>query len=414
MIFRPLVKFKVTITLDSSQRHRKDLAITHIARIRTFLDSVVELKVRQRTPPLYQVQYLFSPTLFTLVRTLPAMRQLHTVWLSSTILPETFLRCIISSPHLIHLIILNTRLPKISKFPPLDPKLRKLTLEWMDSWDAIRPLIVLLAASLEYLEFYHCRFEFKPRSLPRLPSFPRLRELRHRQNHHGNGPLLDGFFHVSQVTHLHLYGTLDSSRITAFPKSLQHLSTEDRMLSQQKLGTTPMAQLISLSIRLSEKRGTSHHLDTSAFVSGHFPGITSLHLNIPWSLRNAALVMARSQRNVREMELSIFTSGAEAGWRLNRVEGFNDYHRNNMLPGVLRSLRLGVNQHSGELEWGVAQCSRWIDNDVIHPVIGLGGSDLKSIELSLIIREGESERERRTWKRWVKSPDGVWRIEGAL
>ena len=279
--------------------------------------------------------------------------------------------------------------------------------------DAVRPLIAHLAASLEYLEFDSCKFEFMPRSLPRLPPFPRLRELRHRQHHHGNGTLLDEVFHVSQVTHLHLYGTLDSSHITAFPKSLQHLSTEDGMLSQQMLGTTPMAQLTSLKVWLSQKRGTSHHLEISAFVCDHFPGITSLHLTIPWPLRNAALVMARSQRNVRAMELSIFAYG-EVPWQLNPVEALNDYPRNNMLPGVLRSLRLDVVQCSGELEWGVAQCSRWIDDNVVHPATGLGGSDLKSVDLSLIIREIRSERERRTWKRWVKLPGGDWRIEGAL
>ena len=415
MIFRSLVKFKVTITLGASQRHRRVLAI---ARPATFLDSVVSLTVRsQRLPHRLQVQDLCSPTLFTLVRTLPAMRQLRTIRLSSIFLPETYLRCIISSQHLIHLTILDIRMPKLSKFPPLEPKLRTLILKWMDSWDTVRPLLVHLAASLEYLEFHSCRFEFEPRSLPRLPSFPRLRELRHQRRYDGNGTLLDEVFHVSQVTHLHLYGTLNSSHITTFPKSLQHLSTEDGMLSQRMLGTTPMAQLKSLSIRLSEERGTSHHLETSAFICDHFPGITSLRLNITWSLRNAALVMARSQHNVRAIALSIPPNGvldSEEGWRLNRVKSLNDYPQNNMLPGVLQSLRVDVVQSRGNLEWSLVQCSQWIDDDIIHPMTGLGGPDLGSIDLSLRIRKSGLEPERRIWKRWVKLLDGDWRIEGAL
>ena len=55
-----------------------------------------------------------------------------------------------------------------------------------------------------------------------------------------------------------------------------------------------------------------------------------------------------------------------------------------------------------------------IDDDVVHPVTGLGGSDLKSIDVSFVLRESNLERERRIWKQWAKLPDWVWRIECAL
>ena len=412
MIFRPLVKFKVTIMLDASRSHRKALAITRIA---TFLDSVVELNIGERARYLFQVQYLFSPALFTLFRALPAMRQLHTIQLSAIFLAETYLSCILSSPYLNHLILYGTRMPKIGRLPPPNPNLRKLTIESMISWDAVQPLIVHLAASLEYLEFNMCVFGFGPRNRSQLPSFPSLRELRHQN--FGNEAVLDELFHVSQVTHLHLFGTLDSSRIAAFPKSLQHISTEDGVLIQWKLRPTPLVQLISLSIQLSHWWEMSYHLALSAFVCDHFPGITSLHLDIPWSRRNVALVMARSQHNVGVMELSIITRqglDSQKRWRQNQGTIPNDYLQNNMLPGALQSLRLEVVQHYGDLVRSLVQCSRWIDDDVVHPVTGLGGSDLKSIDVSFVLHESGLGRERRIWKRWSKSPDGDWQIEAAL
>ncbi len=409
MVFRPLVKFKVTIIIDDSCSHRKALAITRIA---TFLDSVVELEIGGRARYLFQVQYLFSPALFTLAKALPAMRQLHTLRLSSIFLPETYLYCILSSPHLTHLILFAIQMPKISRFPPLNPNLRKLTLELMVSWDAVRPLIVHLADSLEYLEFRWCGFRFWPRSQLQLPSFPSLRELR-RHQHYGDVAVLDELFHVSQVTHLHLSGALDFSVIAvpAFPKSLQHLSIAEGMLTQRMLGTTPLTQLISLSIRRSQEWEMSHHLAFSAFVCDHFPNITFLHLDIEWSRRNAALIMARSQHNVRAMELSIV---ANHGLPWSQVEILNDHLRNNMLSGALQSLRLDVFQCYDKLERSLAECSQWIDDDILHPVTGLGGLDLKSIEISFVQPVGGSERERRIWKRWDKLPDGAWRMEGAV
>ena len=400
------------IMLDSSRNHRKALAIT---RISTFLDSVVELKIGERARYLFQVQYLFSPALFALVRALPAMGQLHTVELSVLFLAETYLYRILSSSHLTHLMLRAVQMPKITRVPPSNPKLRKLTLEAV-SWDAVQSLIVHLAASLEYLELNLHGFPFGPQSGPQLPPLPSLRELRHHHNH-GNEAVLDEVLHVSQVTHLHLFGPLDSSRIAAFPESLHHLSTQDGMLTQGMLGTAPIAQLISLSIRWSQEWEMNYHLTLSAFVCDHFPGITSLHLNIRWSLRNVALVIARSQHNVRAMELAIVTRqglDSEGRWRRTQVAILNDYLRNNMFPGVLQSLRLDVVQISGELERSLAPCSRWIDDDIVHPVKGLGGSDLKSIDVSFVLQESVLGRERRIWKRWSKSPDGDWQIEGAL
>ena len=414
MVFRPLVKFKVTIMLDASHSHRKVLAITRIA---TFLDSMVELKIGERARYLFQVQYIFSPALFAVFRALPAMRQLHTIHLSAIFLAETYLSCILSSPNLIHLILYGTRMPKISRLPPPSPNLRKLTLVSMISWDAIQPLIVHLAASLEYLEFNLCGFGFGPRPQNRsqLPPFPSLRELRHQN--FGNEAVLDELFLVSQVTHLHLFGNLDSSRIASFPKSLQHLSTEDGVLVQWRLRPTPLTQLISLSIRRSEEWEMNYHLALSSFVCDHFPGITSLHLDIGWSLRNVALVMARSQHNVRAMELSIVTRrglDSEGKWRQNQVRILNDYLQNTMLPGTLQSIKLEVVQHYGDLVRTLALCSQWIEDDIIHPVKGLGGSDLRSIDALFILSESGLERERRIWKRWAKLSDGDWQIEGAL
>src|SRR5258706_4142150 len=232
--------------------------------------------------------------------------------------------------------------------------------------------------------------------------------------------VLDELFHVSQVTHLHISGSLGSTHIpvTAFPKSLQHLSIVDGMLKQRVLGTTPLAQLTSLSIQFSQKWNASYHLELSAFVGDHFPRITSLHLlDTHWSFRNTALVMARSQHNVQAIELSISTKyGLDSGgrWSWHQVEILNDHLRNNMLPGVLQSLRLDVVQRYGELEQSLAHCCQWIDDDILHPVTGLGGSDLKSIDVSFVQPEGGSERERRIWKRWAKLPDGDWRTEGAV
>ena len=394
--------------LGSSHSHRKVLAITRIA---AFLDSVIELKILKGARHRLNVQSLFSPSLFSLFRALPAMRQLHTIELSAIFLSETYLGCILSSSHLTHLVLYAIQMPKICRLPPPNPNFRKLTLDSV-SWDAVQPLLVHLAASLEYLEFLG-DFGFRPRSQLQLPYFPSLRELRHQAS--GNEFVLDELFRVSQVTHLHLFGAFDLSRL-AFPKSLQYLSTQDLVLIYWKPGPTTLTQLISLSIQWPQEWVMSCNLELIAFVCDHFPRITSLHLDIPWSLRNVALVMARSQHNVRAMEFSIVTRQSldlQERWRRRQVRVLNNYLRNNTLPGPLQSLRLEVVQRFGKLEWDLAQCSRWIDDDVIHPVTGLGGSDLKSIDVSLVLRNDNFEQKRRIWRRWAKLPDGDWRIEGA-
>ena len=410
MVFRPLVKFSVTIILDDFRSHRKALAITRIA---TILDSVVELKIGERVRHLFQVQYLFSPALFTLVKALPAMQQLHTLQLSSIFLTETNLHCILSSPHLTHLILCALQIPKMSRFPPPNTNLRKLTLKYMAPWDAIQPLIVHLAASLEYLNFFLCGFGFGSGNWPQLPSFPSLREL-HLHQRNSDMALLDELLHISQVAHLHLYGTLTSSHIAVvtFPKSLQHLSTTNTVLTQRVLGTTPLTQLISLSIECYQDWEMSYYLEISAFICDHFPRISLLHLHIRWPFRNAALTVARSQHNVRVMELTILpihSLDLEERWPWNHVEFLDDHLRNNILSGALQSLRLNVFQGDGGIEWSLAQCSRWIDYDILHPITGLGSSDLKSIDVSFIQHEGGSEQEPRIWKRWAKLPDGNWR-----
>ena len=340
------------------------------------------------------------------------MRQLHTLRLSSIFLAETYLYCILSSPHLTHLILCAIQMPKMSRFPPPNPNLRRLTLKLMVSWDLVRPLIVHLATTLEHLEF--CSGSIcGPRNRPHLPPFPSLRELHHYQVY-GYGTVLDELFHVSQITRLHLFGTLSSSNTHALPRSLRHLSTEDGILTQQVLGTTPLVQLVSLSIRRYTSPDASHHLKISAFVYDHFPRITSLRLDIQWSLRNTALMMARSQRNVRAMELSIETMHCLDSGERDQVEIPNDHLRNKMLLGALQSLRLNVVQCGGELELSLSQCSQWIYDDILHPVTGLGGSDLKSIDVSFVQPKAGSERERRIWKRWVKLPDVGWRMEGTV
>ena len=118
------------------------------------------------------------------------------------------------------------------------------------------------------------------------------------------------------------------------------------------------------------------------------------------------------------MEISIFAMVglcSEGEWRLNQIRALNEYSRNNMLPGALQSLKLDVVQRYGKLERSLAQCIRWIDDDVVHPVTGLGGSGLKNIDVSFVLHHGSGfERERRVWRRWTKLPDGDWQIEGAL
>jgi len=135
------------------------------------------------------------------------MRQLHTIQLNHITLSRMYLYAILSSPYLIHLILNTVQLPKISMFPP--PKLRKLTLTTMSSWETVQPLISQLATSLEYLELQGCRF--LPLSQLQLPPFPCLQELRHHQHYtrstFPDTSQLNELLRLgSQVAHLHVTG----------------------------------------------------------------------------------------------------------------------------------------------------------------------------------------------------------------
>ena len=368
------------------------------------------------------IPYLFSPVLFTLVNAIPAMRQLHTIRLSVISLPRTYLYGILSSPYLTHLILDAIQLPKISKPPLSPPKLRKLTIKAMYSWGAIEPLISQLATSLEYLELQACQFRAPGRF--QLPPFPHLRELRYDQNYfglYGNMTVLNALLHVSQVSHLRLFGYIALLRIDASLKSLQHLSVDNEMLSEGVFRANQFPRLMSLSIRFSPSeryQPWQSHLTLSSFLHNHFPGITSLRLDIPWSLRNFAVVLARAQHSVQALELSIVTGHGldweEGKLRTYEVEIPTDYFGTGVLPAVLRSIRLDVVQTFHQLEDSVSVCTRWIDDNILPSVAGLGGPDLKCIDVSFVQPEDGTERERVISKRWIKSPDEDWQLEKCL
>ena len=91
-----------------------------------------------------------------------------------------------------------------------------------------------------------------------------------------------------------------------------------------------------------------------------------------------------------------------------------DSFRNFTFPAPLQSLKLDVAQTSYELERSVAPCTRWISDSILPPVTGLGGSDLKHIDVSFVQPQSVLERERVISKRWVKSPNENWQIEECL
>src|SRR5258708_12676236 len=136
--------------------------------------------------------------------------------------------------------------------------------------------------------------------------------------------VLNALSHVSQLTHLQLFGYAELLRIDGSLKSLQHLSVEDSMLTEGVFGTNPFPRLTSLNIRCHQPWGLHYHLTISSFLHNYFPGITSLHLAIPWSLRNFALVLARSQPCVQALRLSIVTGyGLDWEERKLRIYEFN-------------------------------------------------------------------------------------------
>ena len=400
-----------------SDAFQKALAVT---RTSTILDSVVTVNIGKTTvwgqfESVHKILYLFSPTLFTLVKAIPAMRQLHTVHLWRISLARTYLCCILSSPYLTHLILDDVRMPNISKLPPPPQNLHKLSIRAMYSWEAIEPLIAQLATSLEYLELKWCRFLHPPR-VP-LPSFPCLRELYHHQMPTGNRcneALLSELFHlVPQVTHLHLYGCVLYRQITAFPKNLQHLAIDELMITEPNFGPITCSQLISLSLRWYGVSGLKYLLTISSFIRDHFPRITCLHLDSPWP-PPTALALARSQHHVQTLKLSLNTTRGldREGTDFSFPPGSpSDIHRGCTLPAALQFLILEVVQTDYKLERSVPTCTQWINDNVLPPVTGLGGPNLKNIDVLFVRLENKSGRERVVRRRWAKSPNGDWLME---
>jgi len=408
---------------DNSPKYalRKALVVT---RTSTILDSVVEIDIGKRTDAFkgltapFNFPYLLTPSLYTLINAIPAMRQLRTVQLNNITLSRMYLRTILSSPHLIQLILNTVPLPKMSTFPPT--QLRKLTLTMMFSWETVQPLIAHLATSLDYLELRWCGF--LPSSQVQLPPFPCLRELRYHQSYTQStfpdkGQLNELLRLASQVTHLHVTGHLHNVPITACQESLQSLSISTRMLSEHILGTKPFPQLVHLSLLLFGFADTAdHRLTPSSFIRDHFPMIISFQLYVPWELRNHAMVIARSQRKVQALKLVInIREGMkeEEMTPYHPVEDPNEPLRCATLPAVLQILKLEVVQSHDELEQSATWCSRWVFDDVIPSLTGLGGTGLKSIGLSVSQqRRTSAGTERVLLRQWVKAPNDDWqRVE---
>ena len=402
---------------------QKALIVTQTS---TIFDRVVQVNIGKSTNSLkdftrsYTVPYLLTPALNTLVNAFPAMQHFHTIQLSDIFLSRVYLYTILSSPHLIHLILDTVQLPEISTFPPT--KLRKLTLKMMIcSWETVQPLIAQLATSLEYLELRHCTF-LAPYRL-QLPSFPCLQELRHHhysyQSTFSDQAQLNELFRLgSPVTHLHVTGKFRNGPVAACQKSLQYLSTNICMLSDHIFGTESFPRLMHLSLRIFQFTNPAHYPPTpSSFIRDHFPTITSLHLSIPWALRNRAMVMARFQHNLQALKLVI-----DIGYRIDDeesgeadscfpVEVPNDQLHRAMLPATLENLTLDIIQNRGELEWGATRCSGWVFDDVVPPATGLDGTGLKSI--SLLVSHPKKrvvKRERVLSRQWVKVPDNSWQL----
>ena len=394
-----------------------------VTRTSTILDNVVEVNIGKSTNLYkdfigsYKVPFLLSPAFNTLVNAIPAMKHLHTIRLSNIFLSNMYLYTILSSPHLVHLILTTVQLPKISTLPP--PKLRKLTLATMRcSWNSIQPLIAQLATSVEYLALIGCRI--LPPSQIQLPSLPCLQELRHHQLHTQNtfpdkNQLNELLRLGSQVTRLHVSG---HESVTACQKSLQYLSTSGSTLSDLTFGTEPFPRLMHLTLSVFQSARTPNHLlALPSFIRDHFPKITSLHLSMLWALRNYAMVMVRSQHNVQVLRLITSIEdgidGEESGETNScfPVEVPNDQPHQAMWPAALQTLNLEAVQYHGELERGATQCIQWVFNDVIPSVTGLGGTGLKSI--SVVISQPKSrsvERERVLLRQWVRAPNDVWQV----
>ena len=343
------------------------------------------------------------------------MQHLHTIELNNILLSRIYLYTILSSPHLIHLVLHNVPLPKMSTFPP--PTLRKLTLRMIKyPWESVQPLIAQLATSLEYLDVHRCIF--LPPSQIQLPSFPCLQELRYHQYYpHRNFPdknQLNKLLHLaSQVTHLHVSG--HDEPVTACRRNLRYLSTSVWMLSDDIFGAEPFLRLMHLSIGFTQSTAAVIHPPTlSSFIQNHFPAITSLHLTIPWSFRTCAMAMARSQHNVQVLKLVVVGIEYEESMERGRylpVEVLNDQLHHAKLPAALQALMLEAIQCYGEPERGTTQFINWVLDHVIPPVTGLGGTGLKSITMVVSQPKSRSvERERVLSRQWVRAPNDDWKV----
>ena len=410
---------------------QKALAVT---RTPALLDSVVEIYIGKDkafyggAQIIYKTPYLLFPAITTLVKAIPAMQKLHTIHLTRMVASRTGLYSILSSPYLIHLILDRVQIPKLlDKLPP--PKLCQLTLTTMSSWEGVEPLISHLAPSLEYLELQRC--EFRALGTLLCPPFSRLRELRHHQSYIRNTvphpSRLSELFHLgSQITHLHLSGPFHHTRVTAFPKSLRHLSVEAWVLTEQNFRASPLHGLLSLTIERCGPGEGLWRLDDPltllpALIRDCFPGIISLQLHIKWSLRNIALVIARFQRNVQKLKLVIETTPGldyheerDLGCLLHQEDISTAYFCGSTLPAPLQSLSLDVIQTRNELEWSVAPCITWVNNDTLPSVTGLGGPDLKSIDASFIRPESKLVPGRILRMQWAQSTNGDWEMGKCL
>ena len=392
--------------------------ILAIAQTSAILDSVVEVNIGSTfsgSRRVSDIPFLLYPAVLMLVKTIPAMQQLQTVHLHHVILPREYLYTILSSPHLIHLILDTIQMPKMSKFPP--PKLRKLTLTAIPSWDAVEALISQLSASLEYLEIQWC--EFRDLRNLQLHPFPCLRELHYHEHYEHIFADGRGFFRLGpHISHLYLSGNFYHTQVAPFPGSLRHLSVEEGVLTEKVFGTDPCPWLISLSIEcVREWRGFNNRLPLLSFVCDRFPSITSLHLNMSWQLRNFAMVLARSLHNVQALTLVIDTNcdltyEDSVSIRFGHpVEIPTEYLRRAVLPAAMQSLSLEVVQISSNLERSVVCCVQWVEDHILHCVTGLGGPHLKSIDVVFVKLKSKSKRERVLRMQWVKSFNGYWQTE---
>ena len=433
MIFRPVMKLKVTIMGNDSPLYALQKALV-VTRTPTLLDSVVELfymgentmsHFDARGRIIYETHHLLFPAITILAKAIPAMQQLHTVRLARMSVSKMELYSILSSPCLIHLIIDRAKIPKLNKVPP--PRLRKLTLIVVASWKGVEPLIGQLATSLEYLELQQCNF-LAPRPLL-YPPFPRLRELRHHQwylstTFSDRSRLSELIQLGSQITHLHLSGSFEHiDRVAAFPGSLLHLSVEAWMLTEPYFGTCTFPGLLSLSVKQcvlykGSLIGDDHIRRLPSLIRDCFPRISSLQLHIQWSFRNVALEIARFQRNVQALTLDI---GTLEGLDYEEIEATVPDRHNEITTAYLsteqaplQSLRLDITQTYHELEQSVAPCTRWVENDTLPFVTGVGGPDLKSVDVSFIQLETNWVQERVLRRQWAKSIKGEWEMYRSL